>query len=408
MKKYIIITYDIHPIGGTQKYTSAKAEYLQRNNWDVYVMFEGEKGGRCEIRSLEKYVNHAVFGLETQPEYLSKHIKESIIKKMVSIIGDTCDETIIESQAGIFALWGELLAKELNAKHICFTCNEVFREPYKENLRFFDFKHKRRELAGIHDDSLVDLFDGYKTVQNTERYVLHAAPEEQVQTVFNEKIESIVKLDWNICYIGRFGKGYINNILHDVAIFASKHLDKNIQFILVGDAIEKEKYIKNLLKNIKNLVITLTGNLVPIPRALYSKIDVVIAGSGCAFCSAYEGVPVIIADAGNGLANGVFGYDTFNTLYATASNGQTSFVEALENVLVDKLYVNREIRLPERVSAEQYYKEYFQFVYDSEQKQEYYTDFYKPNIIVTIKISVKYYLNVYCPWLINIKRRIFK
>ena len=38
MKLYIIITLDIHPIGGMQLYTAGKAAFLEKNGWKVVVL----------------------------------------------------------------------------------------------------------------------------------------------------------------------------------------------------------------------------------------------------------------------------------------------------------------------------------------------------------------------------------
>ena len=48
----------------------------------------------------------------------------------------------IESQSEVTALWGELLAEKLRARHVCFNCNELFRGPkkyYEENINFIRF-----------------------------------------------------------------------------------------------------------------------------------------------------------------------------------------------------------------------------------------------------------------------------
>ena len=64
MKKYVIITADIHPIGGMQLYTAGKAEYLSDNGWKVWVLYSGSNKADCAIKSLNKYVDGAFNFLE--------------------------------------------------------------------------------------------------------------------------------------------------------------------------------------------------------------------------------------------------------------------------------------------------------------------------------------------------------
>lgn len=352
MKKYIFITYDIHPIGGTQRVTLGKSKLLQKKGWNVIVLFPGKNKGKCEIPMLDQYVEGGIIGLDMQPGSLIPPIRKRIFSKILSIVGnEDCDEIIIESHAAPFALWGELLAEKLNAKHICFNCNEIFRSKksqYIENLDFFDFKHKRKELAGITDDSLTRLFEGYKEVKSDERYIFNPIYYDPVQDIDSEQVNHLDRGDWCICYIGRAEKGYVYNITDGISKFAQKHTDKKISVVYVGDIKDRKDYIAETFKKNTNIVLNALGDLTPIPRSLYSKLDVVIAGSGCALCSIYEGVPVIIPDAVNYMANGVYGYDTFDVIYHEDFVTQLGFDVVLEKVLAEKKYKNVKLKLPDK------------------------------------------------------------
>ena len=283
MKKYIILMLNIHRMGGTQTYIASKVKYLRDNGWDVYVFYGDMKNNKCAVPQLFEFNDNSIAGLTTPPNYLLPSIRQRVLKEIISIVGiDDYSEIIVETLTSVLSLWGELVAEALSAKHICFLCDENFRQPgqvYIEHLNFFDFKHQRRELAGIHDNSLVKLFDGYKNIPPEERYTLVAYEGEVVQDVKNEIVEHIERCDWNICYIGRMDKGYVDNIVNDMVQLALKYKDKNIQIIFVGNADKKKKYINKLYKNIINVKLIFLGNLVPIPRILYSKSDVIIAGA---------------------------------------------------------------------------------------------------------------------------------
>ncbi len=411
-KLYIIITCDIHPLGGMQLYTADKVKYLSKAGYIVQVFYSGLKMGKCKISYLNDYRDGAISILGYQPKQYTKKIQKKTINKMKKILGDKLEdvsEIMIESQADTLALWGELLAEELNGKHVCFICNEKFRgsdKCYEKYLDFFDFKHKRKELAGIHEDSLVKLFDGYKEVETEKRYVFRAAIESPVQDIRNNIVQQIKKHKWNIGYIGRIGKPYVDNIIQGVYEFAIKYKDEDIQFIIVGDIGNRRNVIENKFDTIKNVKICFTGDLVPIPREIYDKLDVVIAGSGCAICSAYENVPVIIPDAGNYKANGILGYTTFDTLYHESNCKQSTFEEILEQVLVHKIHAHMEFVFPKADKEEIYYLKHIEFIHNSQKEKKYYN--WDDNRNLEYKLIVKYYLMEYFPMLIEIKRKIIK
>lgn len=372
MKNYIILTVDIHPIGGMQLYVSGKAKYLEKNGWRVNIFFDSYEQDLCKDMELNKYLDGNIPELELSPAEFPKFLINRVLKKMVQKIGETGDEIIIESQSSSYALWGELLAKKLKAKHFCFLCNEEFRSPekyYDRYIDFFDFKHKRRELAGIHQNSCALLFEGYKDVSPSEALSFTAKAKEPVQDVLDHRLDAIKQADYTICYIGRINKGYVPNILDGVCEFAKEHRDNLVQMVFVGDVTPRMDLIREKINDIPNLRTCLLGDLVPIPRELFSRIDVVIAGSGCALCSAREGIATIVADAQNYKSNGILGVDTNNPFFVQDGGQQFEFSYSLKKVLVDKVRAASSVA-PE--DTDSVYAEHFKLINNSDQLQEYY------------------------------------
>ena len=229
---------------------------------------------------------------------------------------DGKNEIIIESHNDIMALWGELLAKQLLARHFFWTANEQYRLPtqyYKEKIDLFLFKFDRKEIFGS-CNTVNRLLEGFRIVtpDNFEGVLIDEDP---VQDVVNDKVDNLKKYDWTICYIGRSNKPYMTNIISDVGLFASCHKDKSIQFVVVGDIGFHSEELKAIDNKNVNLIVTELGNLHPLPRILFKKVDVVIAGSGSARCSVYEGTLTILADPETGMSNGMLGYDTIDSVY---------------------------------------------------------------------------------------------
>ncbi len=402
MRKYIFITGDIHPIGGMQNYVEGKAKYLEKNGWKVSIFFDGRNKNLCKIQYLDKYIDGGILELALSPAEYPSIWRNHVLNKMKKAIGEIGEEIIIESSASSYALWGELLAEDIGAKHFCFICNEEFRAPqkyYLNKIDFFDFKHKRREIAGIHNNSLSMLFEGYKDVSAEDNFVFVAANEGPVQDVNNPKIDLIKSSDWTICYIGRSEKGYFPEILKGIRKFSSENCSKRIQVVFVGDVSSRREMIKKTIIGLDNVSVVLLGDLVPIPRELFSRIDVVIAGSGCAFCAANEGVTTIIADAKNYKANGVYGIDTFSILFAEKDNPQYTYESILQKVLVDGVYKNKKPVIEKHEKIDVQYSKHMSMVKASTTEMEYYNRKKLCSGNIRFKKIVKYKIYEKMPWL---------
>lgn len=366
MKEYIFITYDIHFVGGVQSYTASKIQYIEENTrWKPYVFFSGSSNGSCAFQILDKYLRYSLPGIDTRPYIMKEEevyrLLDRICDVLVSTNGER-DEIVIESHYDVGAYWGELLAERLRARHLFIGCNETYRDEnryYIDNLPFFYFKWKRKELL-IDEVRLRKLFNGYKNVDKISISFRYPPIREMdaVQDVKNKNVEELIRLSWNICYIGRAEKQYVEFIIKAVKIFANNHKDKEIQFIMVGNANNRLEMIHNELSNVENVKVALLGDLIPIPRSLFQKIDVVIAGAGAAWEAAYEKIPVILTHAEMPWSTGVLGYETLDVLYGT--NGKRMpYEEVLEDVLLNKLYNPQECKLPIKIPSKKNHQYFF-------------------------------------------------
>lgn len=353
MNLYIIFTVDIHPIGGNQLFTNEIAKYFEnKKDWEVCVVHNGRALGNCKIAELNKYLDggNPLF-YQYKPCQIQASILENIYANTVSNLGITIEKynkILIGAQNNNMAVWAEYFAHKMNAQMICFDVSEVFRGKgfcYEEYMDFFKYKFYRKELYSL---NISKLFEGYIDIQNPSEYKLLATEGKPIQEVDNATIRDICRLDYNIAYIGRVQKKYFPAVVNGVAEFAKKYRRKMVQFVVVGEADSKLQLIAERLLSIPNVKVLLLGDMVPIPKILFDKVDVVLAGSGAADYSARENVPVIVPDAYNCKANGVLGYtcgiDEF--LYHKSDNNQKTILETLEDVLIHKQYLNFKRELP--------------------------------------------------------------
>lgn len=239
-----------------------------------------------------------------------------------------------------------------------------------DNLDFFYFKWKRNELVGT-DGALQKLFNGYKNVTKTQIEMPETVREQDAVQDVAFPIERLQKLDWNICHIGRAEKEYVPAVIEGVGELARRHPDKRINFIMVGNAYSRRALLEQTFRGLSNVLVTALGDLVPIPRVLFTKVDVVCAISQSARFAANEDVLTIYGSSHDSKRTpGVLGYDTEEQVYG---EGTFSYVEALENVLVKKLYDGKKYSLPKLRPADEYYENFWTIVKNASTVKEYYT-----------------------------------
>lgn len=416
-KKYIIVTDNICMVGGIQFWVSGKVNYLESQGWKVFVLFSAiGKQHHAITPTLDKYLTGQLCELEYPPAYYGKCQTNRILKKIRNIVGEkVCKENVVvESHTSKGALWAELLAEYYGGKHFMFVCNEKFRGPNKffdPYLDFFAFKYRRGEIAVEVSGELQKLFESHLIV-DAAREKIFLLDEDPVQEVKNEQIETIDKADWTICYIGRSEKNYVPNIIMGVSNFAKNHPDKRIQFVILGDSSSRKDIIAQECKPIKNLSIVELGNVVPIPKLLFKKVDVVIAGSGSARCAVYENVVTILANPETTLSSGLLGYDTKDFLYSTDSEIQDSFDNQLERVLVDKMQEKMKFDFIPKNGPEVCTRQNLDLIYSSASIKEYY-----PSKIIRekrphetgiiFKLYCKHIFSSYFPFLKKTLKQIF-
>ena len=380
MKKYIIITYDIHPIGGTQAYTAGKARYLEKSGWDVIVFFAGKKTGNCYIAYLNKFLSGGRERLNILPCNMFETERIALVDDLLTTNGiyDEKDSIIIESHYDVAAFWGEILAEKLGCKHYIFCCNEYYRNKngyrtfYKQNLDFFYFKFCRNELIA-YQGSVKRLFNGYKGIYEPRiKYPELIVEQDPVQNVPFDNLDLLPRSEWNICIISRMDKPFVQEAIEGIKKFSEIHSQLSINLIFIGDEDPIQVYLHELFNDADNVNIVCWGVLVPIPRVIFNKIDVVIAAAQTARLISYEDVYVITANVMSKMTPGVLGYDTQDSWYGGGLTDR-KYEDVLEDVLVNGKYKDIVFNMPEHRPADYYYDNQWKYLELSEPEKKYYT-----------------------------------
>ena len=379
-KLYIFITTSLKVAGGNQCYTAAKARFLEENGWKTLVFFQGDRvrENKCLIDYFNKFLDCDITGLSNPPFKYPGWLRNKILSRMLALIGDYASYTqiIIESHEDAYAQWAELLASRIHAKHFFYLMNERFRGPdmyYEQKIDFYRFKYDRREIIGG-KRVISRLFDGYDYVVYDDLPDYVEIDEAPIQNVASEKVDAIVRCDWNICYIGRGVKPYVPNIIRDAGRLAGAYPERTVQLLFVSMVDVHRGLIDEMLGQYKNLKIVELGFLHPIPQSLFDKVDVVIAGSGSARHSAESGALVLVADPETNKSDGLLGYETMSTVYQEQDAVVSDFFDALVRVLVDQVHLTMPNRYPPGKGVRETVLKQFELYDKSSREIQYYDE----------------------------------
>lgn len=317
MKKIIFLTYGISGCGGGQIYISNQIDFYDSLGYTSYIYYHltGEIilsrfksfGRACYIPELKYPVNYF-----TESKWLS--IVEKI-KKSINYNKD--DEILIESNSINHAMWGELLASKLNAKHFFYILGENDIIPTEDIYRFLRFKLSRKEIAGIVSKSIPNMFVKFETINEDESYSLLASARTWWEDYDVEAIDSLPKSDYTVGLFSRLEKPFVLPSLTELSQFIKKNNALSFNVIIVGDSDNKKiaTDIRMLFDGISNVNLVMTGVLSPPPMRYVKKCDLCLGSSGCAKLSNSFGRLTISFDGNDGQPIGILNYTTDNSLY---------------------------------------------------------------------------------------------
>ena len=327
---------------GGPSYLNAKTKWLKEKGWDVVgVDHTGpfDTNEQVILPNLLGFKNNRLPELFFPPSYYTNRQRKNLLHKLICIIGND-DEYVVESNTPRMALWGEILAKELGAKHISLLIVEHPDLRSQAEFDFFKFKLDRNELFFIHEKICMQMFSGYYTLSEADAKKYFFAADMGVKMVETpmKEIDGLPQSDYTILSFGRW-KPYFPNMINGVVDFATKYYNKKINLIFMGD-VKLSHQENEILNAANNLYCRFIPPQQPIPRAVFEISDIVIATAGCAYFSNVCGYTVISMDVETLNPLGVLGYTTLDYLRSSDANADVPKVsELLENALVKHLYV---------------------------------------------------------------------
>jgi len=339
--KYVILTYSMAGLSGAPSYVSNKVKWLKERGVETIVIdhFGGLNPDRgIVIENLFPYSDNRMLELFFPPSYYSNRQKSMILTRICNIIG-SADDYVIESNSMRVALWGELLAEKLHAKHLVLCLSEHMSIQSKEEFLFWDYKLNRRELFTIKPQTIQNMFKGYRAISDDEAQNAFFAASMGImpEDVPMPELDDLTEAKYKILSFGRY-KPYFDNMVKGVVEFSEKHSEDSVNFLIMGD-VALPPQTEKLLESARNLYVKFIPSKRPVPKAVFDYSDVVIATAGCANLSYKTGAKTISMDVNTCLPLGVMGYTTIDSVYS--SNKEQPHYDVcnlLEDVLVHRLF----------------------------------------------------------------------
>ena len=350
MNYYIILSPGITGMGGSQMYTRNKYLDAEKRGYKCLVFHSSSKGD-VYIEELKQHLPNKVSELAFSPLFFSTKKRELVLQFMESKIINS-DIIIIESHHLSSGLWGELLAKRLNAKHFVYLLSEHNHIRSSSIYNFYKFKYDHHSLCGIKPNTLKELFAGRLDLSEADSRYLRASCNNVLEDIPYKKLKEIPSADFTISTIGRLNKPFVKPMIRDIIRFANAHPDKTFCVLLIGGVLpgfNNVIEIENQLNKYPNISYHTTGFIYPIPLELVRKSDVCIASAGSCSVAVRSGIPCVSIDSNDFKAIGIYTVTTKHSLFRDASEPPIDTAIMLKKVLIDGKFGKKDINITSNI-----------------------------------------------------------
>ena len=313
MNIYILIARHIGKVSGEKIYSFNKLRYMVSLGWRV--LFLSGKKEETPVDGVPNFSQHTFPSLTYTPFCYSKREVKKTIESIAAIIGETeKDLCVIESDSVNRAVWGELIAKRVHAKHVAFLLQE--KHHYPDNTRaFLRFKYGRHELAGITAGSINQILgdEDVERRDDTKIAALCNNTVEDCEDTFSDRLPRDAKYTFGS--LGRLDKSCVPAILEGFMAYAAAHPEDKFNLILIGGSTGKKRiqHIQESMSACRNIHMVITGYIYPIPAALIKRIDLFVSTAGSASVTYRYHRPTIKVHPDTGAPSAIMGLEGMET-----------------------------------------------------------------------------------------------
>ena len=313
LKNYIIIPENTTGRGGSFLYYQTKINWLIDDGWQVYVLAHDEGKMYFTFQNCE-YI--PVAELNINPFILSTKQREKILSRIDIATYFNNQEVIVESSSFDFAIWGDVLAKRYGGRNLIFVVGEELKRINPSMKHYLRYKLDNNELAFIKSMYVQRLFPDVSSVEATSHQLV-AWMDNNPDADF--LYTPLPDEDFNIGFISRLNKSFVQKALADIKKFAEKHTDTTFSLTVIGDATDSVSMndCKKILDGSKNLKVVFTGWFDTIPMNLLQSFDVTVGKAGCASLVYRNNMRAITYAMDEDICMGVLGYDLNENILAS-------------------------------------------------------------------------------------------
>lgn len=360
-------------MGGAQMYVRNKVIFLRKQGWkvDVITATRGEVIIE-ELKQFDKSMPELAFDIYL---YSKKH-QQNVLSQLTDWIrDDNYDEIVIESTCISECSWAEAVAKMIKAKNLCYLLQEDNEVLNRGIQKFFKFKHDRKELVGITEQSLISMFAPFSPLVKQESYWLPAYCNNVEADIDHPLLHAIDKSKYThvIGTVSRLDKPFVIPILSEFCEYAKSCPQEKFLYLLVGGAPDNsslESDIKRLFaQNAPNVELFMVGYLFPIPTRLLELCDVFVTSAGSGWLCQKSGVPTIAIDCNDFKPIGILNRTTNNALFRADNEPPLDFHQLMNDVLVNNRFPRKESNYESELPD---FSEHMTFLENSAKTMDYY------------------------------------
>lgn len=296
-RKYVLIG-PARGIGGWQLYIDARCNQLLKRGEDLFLIYDGQVGGKIvKLQNIERTKKIDI--LMEEPYWYSKKYVKKQINNIIKFIGyKDGDEVFIESTSMIYSFWGELLAEVVHGQNFSYILHSYTRGKPLAWKKFFSYKYDQDLIAGQTDNTLPELFEGYRSIPKEDNRTILAAwgsPMCREREDCKEHIQYLRGLkDKGYKLIGYFGvlrKVHFISLCDTVEKYARNHKETNFCFVVIGSSgteleLEEKRIDEINERKTANCTAYNIPELYPVPKEIFEMLDVCLGSFSSASTAA--------------------------------------------------------------------------------------------------------------------------
>lgn len=194
-KGYYIIFCDIAYISGGSIYCRNKALYMEEQGWNVIVV--PTRRAESKIDGMSRFATSSFPFINSNPNIFPVRARNLFLEALCSELHiDKQIPIVIETGTDFTALWGEVLARRLKAKHIIEFQDEANKWVNEKSYQFYKFKFERGELACISKEAMKHIFGSYWEINDENAVALSFSCTNVIENYHSDILEKLPAVDF--------------------------------------------------------------------------------------------------------------------------------------------------------------------------------------------------------------------